>query len=404
MSDVTIDQCLLSCLTYVLYWYISAPIMSTTIEPFDTMLGTNDWTAHIMSRLRWFQQNGMLCDTTLVASNGEEIQAHRSVLAAASKTLRLSFVAQLGTHTVHTSLSAKKIKSILQNVYSTEYVTGSCDPFTKEAASSQDSPNKFTILNWLLHDQKYGSCFCDATLGIGSEQDANSKPVKHGIYRVHSVVMAAASPVLCDLLTESKMGSYQIELNVMRDQPQNTPLLYALITSLYTGTSFSPIPRALLECLGVEPERYIRQVQVCVQQALAVHEVRLPYGQKAMTDVLMDGQKMRTVVQKAKRGGREVYSIVRGDAQTGDATAEADAMCANATGATHPHIIVTVPVKDTVVHGKAQAKITRKGSFADVGLHQRKARGDVDSDIRLSTLVKEVKQCFENRKTHFAVD
>lgn len=79
----------------------------------------------ILQKLHQLQQQGLLCDTTLVARDGLKVCAHAVVLVAASPVFQRRFTrCKRGHYRVRTSLDAYTLKVLVYSLYSNRLLPG----------------------------------------------------------------------------------------------------------------------------------------------------------------------------------------------------------------------------------------------------------------------------------------
>ena len=152
---------------------------------------------NLLRTLYHFQQEGYLCDITLVASNGREFTAHAGVLAAASLLLKQELEeCERGNYRVVTSLSGQEVHSLIHYAYTGETSDPLLSSFTEMGLLCDKYGNQYHVqmMLSLLTEFAERGLFCNVAC----------YDIKGQVQPAHSYIVAAKYTLLSkDILSES---------------------------------------------------------------------------------------------------------------------------------------------------------------------------------------------------------
>ena len=159
----------------------------------------NYYSISFLSKLYQFQQDGYLCDVTVVSCDGEEVVAHAGVLAAVISEFREKLVGCThGYYTIETNLNMNEILVLIHFAYTGTIMSSNLGDYTQLCLSSEiytDVAHENKILRALDEFTNKG-WFCNMAW---ENEFSEMKPVQ-------TYVMAAKYNFLaCDILNQNRV-------------------------------------------------------------------------------------------------------------------------------------------------------------------------------------------------------
>ena len=159
----------------------------------------NYYSISFLSKLYQFQQDGYLCDVTVVSCDGEEVVAHAGVLAAVISEFRDKLVeCTNGYYTIETNLTMNEILVLIHFAYTGTIMSSNLGDYTQLCLSSEiytDVAHENKILRALDEFTNKG-WFCNMAW---ENEFSEMKPVQ-------TYIMAAKYNFLaCDILNQNRV-------------------------------------------------------------------------------------------------------------------------------------------------------------------------------------------------------